>query len=68
VWLQDSVLVDLPDFFGGPTRARCTDITVTIDAMPPRNNGTEAPIYFVDMNWDALIADLDVEEGDPDGD
>jgi hypothetical protein len=64
VWLQDSVMADLPDFFGGPTRVRCTDVTVTIDAMPPR--GTEAPIYWVDMSWDALIADLDLEDGDPD--
>lgn len=68
VWLQDSVLADFPVFFGGPTRIRCTDITVTIEAMPPRENGTEAPIYWVDMSWDALIADLDVEDGDPDED
>ena len=31
-------------------------------------HGTEAPIYWVEMGWDALITDLDVEDGDPDGD
>ena len=67
VWLQDTVLGDFPEFFGGTTRIRCTDVTVTIDPMPPRNAGTEAPIYWVEMGWDALIADLDVEDGDPDG-
>lgn len=66
VWLQDSVLADFPLFFGGPTRIRCTDVAVTIDPMPPREGG-QAPIYFVEMGWDALIADLDVEDGDPDG-
>jgi hypothetical protein len=67
VWLQDSVMGDFPIFFGGPSRIRCTDITVTIDPMPPRNHGTEAPIYWVEMGWDALVTDLDVEDGDPDG-
>jgi len=67
VWLQDSVTADFPIFFGGPSLVRCTDITVTIDPMPPREGGTLAPIYWVDMGWDALIRDFDLEDGDPDG-
>ncbi len=65
VWLQDTVELVLPDFFGGNTFARCTDVTVTLDPMPTRPGGL-APIYWVEMGWDALVTDLDVEDGDPD--
>lgn len=67
VWLQDTAIATLPDFFGGNREVRCTDITVTVDPMPPRNMGTEAPIYFVEMGWDALVHDADMLNGDPDG-
>lgn len=64
VWLQDRVNVELADIFGGTASMRCTDITVTLEPMPPR--GTDAPIYFVEMGWDGLVRDLDVTDGDPD--
>lgn len=66
VWLQDFATVELPDYFGGDALVRCTDVTVTLDPMPPRNAGTEAPIYWVTMGWDALIHDADIVDGDPD--
>jgi hypothetical protein len=66
VWLQDSVTMLLPDYFGGDRDMRCTDVTVTLDPMPKRSMGTVAPIYFVEMGWDALIHDDDMLDGDPD--
>ncbi len=66
VWLQDTATATLPDFFGGDRLMRCTDVTVTLDPMPPRAGGTEAPIYWVQMGWDALIHDADMIDGDPD--
>ena len=66
VWLQDTATALLPDFFGGDRVMRCTDVTVTLEAMPPRAQGTEAPIYWVEMGWDALIHDDDMLDGDPD--
>lgn len=64
VWLQDRVTAELPDYFGGNQLVRCTDVTVTLERMPPR--GASAPIYFVEMGWDALVRDIDVTDGDPD--
>jgi hypothetical protein len=66
VWLDDAVSVLLPDYFGGTTTMRVTDVTVTLEAMPPRTGGA-APIYWVEMGWDALINDTDMTTGDPDG-
>jgi hypothetical protein len=66
VWLADSANVLLADYFGGTRKMRCTDVTVTLDPMPPRSGGA-APIYFVEMGWDALINDADMLDGDPDG-
>lgn len=68
VWLQDRVTVDLPAVLGGPASMRCTDIAVTLEPMPPREGGDSAPIYWVEMGWDALVRDLDVTDGDPDQD
>ncbi len=66
VWLQDTATVTLPDYFGGDRLMRVTDVTVTLEAMPTRPGGV-APIYFVEMGWDALIHDDDMLDGDPDG-
>ena len=64
VWLQDWVTVTLPAYFGGNTLMRCTDVAVTLEPMPPR--GVDAPIYFVEYGFDALVTDLDITDGDPD--
>lgn len=69
VWLQDKITVDLS---GTPAaavipspilHARLTDVTVTLETMPP---GAPATKYWVECNWDALVQDVDVIEGDPD--
>lgn len=64
VWLQDTVTVTLPAFFGGDTLMRCTDITVTLEPMPTR--GVDAPVYWVEMGWDALVTDLQITDGETD--
>lgn len=66
VWLQDRITVTLPEWFGGDQVMRCTDVTVTLEAMPPRDNGALPPIHFIEYGFDALVEDFDIEEGDPD--
>lgn len=64
VWIQDTCTAVLPDYFGGNQRVRCTDVSVTLEPMPPR--GALPPIYFVQQSFDAVVGDLDMEDGDPD--
>jgi hypothetical protein len=69
VWLQDSVAVEMPDgpfrdALGDSVDMRVTEVMVTLEAMPPR--GDRPPIYWVDYWWDALVRDIDMEDGDPD--
>ena len=64
VWLQDRIPVTLPDWFGGEVDMRVTDVTVTVEPMPPR--GAEDPVYWIEYGWDALVTDL--IDGDPDQD
>lgn len=65
VWLQDTVSAELDDFFGGTQDMRCISVAVTLDPMPTRPGGL-APIYFVDMEFDAVVRDDDIIQGDPD--
>jgi hypothetical protein len=64
VWLQDIVTIDLPDCVGGPQECRVTDVSVTLEPMPPR--GEAPPVYWIEYGWDALVRDIDMEDGDPD--
>jgi hypothetical protein len=66
VWLQDRVDVVLPTWFGGTQNMRVTDVTVTIEAMPPR--ASAPPIYWIEYGFDKLVRDIEVTDGDPDGD
>ena len=64
VWLGDIVSVELPDVFGGTQDMRVTDVTVTLEAMPPR--GAQPPVYWIEYNFDALVTDLAVIDEDLD--
>lgn len=60
VWLQDQVTLELPEWCGGPRLCRVTDVTVTIEAMPPR--GDAPPIYWIEYGFDALVRELDLQD------
>lgn len=68
VWLEDSVTVQFSDedadIFGASVDMRVTMVTVTVEPMPPHNGGP--PIYWIEYDFDAVIRDLDIEDGDPD--
>ena len=70
VWLEDIVTVEFSDedadIFGTSVDMRVTMVTVTVEPMPPTQQGTGPPVYWIEYDFDALIRDLDMEDGDPD--
>ena len=60
VWLQDTAAVLLPDYLSGDQDMRCTDITVSVEPM------ADPDLYYVEQSFDALVADIDIDDTDPD--
>lgn len=71
VWLNDIVSVDLTgttaaNVIPSPIKVRLTDVTVSLEPMPPRHGANVNPIYWTECNWQGIVQNLDITDGDPD--